>query len=150
MKHFLRETVIYLNWVFTKAELKKLPPSTIFGYGRSGLINDSSEHKFTGPGFPLPAVQLEDGKVVNAGDMFMQGSWNAELYGPLQKLYEQGKDMQDKQDVVLRTQWMNMGKELENFLEARGLTTLLFAGLNTEEAVWAVSLQIEHVMMLSG
>jgi hypothetical protein len=93
MRHFLRETVIYLNWVFTKAELKKLPPSTIFGYGRSGLVNDSAEHKFTGPGFPLPAVQLEDGKVVDAGDMFMQGSWNAELYGPLQKLYEQGKDM---------------------------------------------------------
>jgi nicotinamidase-related amidase len=45
---------------------------------------------------------------------------------------------------------MNMGKELENFLEARGLTTLLFAGLNTEQAVWAVSLQIDHIMILSG
>ena len=122
----------------TKAELAKLPPSTIFGYGRSGLIKEP-EQQFTGPAFPLAPVQLEDGTVIDAGEMFMHGSWNAQLYGPLQKLYEQGRDMAENPGVALRSQWMNMGKELERFLEAHGLTTLLFAGLNTEQAVWAAS-----------
>lgn len=131
--------VIYLNCVLTKAELNKLPLSTIFGHGRPGLTKDPKQQKFVGPGFPMSAVQLEDGKVIDAGEMFMQGSWNAELYGPLQKLYEQGKQKVDKPDVILRTQWMNMGIELEGFLQARGLKSLIFAGLNTEQAVWAVS-----------
>ena len=71
--------------------------------------------------------------------MYIQETWNAELYDPLMELYKRGKDKASKPDVILRTHWMAMGKELEAFLEAEGLTTLLFAGLNIQQAVWAVS-----------
>jgi nicotinamidase-related amidase len=121
----------------TRSELKKLPPSTIYGYGRESLVSGQGQPR--GPGYPKGNVTLPDGQVIDAGDMYIQGTWNAELYDPLMELYKQSKDKATKPDVILRTHWMAMGKELEAFLEAEGLTTLLFAGLNIQQAVWAVS-----------
>jgi hypothetical protein len=134
---FLLSTVIYLNWSMTRGELKNLPPSTIYGYARQTLV--AGQGNLKGPGYSKGQVALPDGKTVDAGDMYIQGSWNAELYDPLQKQYERGREKRVKPDVVLRTHWMAMGKELEEFLQAQGLTTLLFAGLNIHQAVWAVS-----------
>jgi nicotinamidase-related amidase len=121
----------------TRSELKKLPPSTIYGYGRESLA--SGEGHPRGPGYPKGNITLPNGQTIDAGDMYIQGTWNAELYDPLLELYKRGKDKASKPDVILRTHWMAMGKELEAFLEAEGLTTLLFAGLNIQQAVWAVS-----------
>jgi hypothetical protein len=127
----------------TRNELKTLPPSTIYGYGRESLVTGQDHSR--GPGYPKSNVTLPNGQTIDAGDMYMQGTWNAKLYDPLLELYNRGKNNAVKPDVILRTHWMAMGKELEDFLVAEGLPTLLSAGLNIQHAVWAVSLVREIV-----
>lgn len=69
----------------------------------------------------------------------MRGSWNADLYGPLNEMYEEGRKLPDKPDVWIHKNRMSAlwgGRTaLDDFLEKEGIRSLLFTGVNTDQCV---------------
>lgn len=72
--HTASESCVHSNWGLTDHELTTLPPSLARGFMKGGK---------GGFGAPLPG---------EFGRLLMRGAYNSELYGPLQALYEQGKE----------------------------------------------------------
>ncbi|KIJ57328.1 hypothetical protein M422DRAFT_148576 [Sphaerobolus stellatus SS14] len=111
--------VIWLNWGMTSAELLTLPPALVRSFSRSLKGGFGSEM---------------DG---NWGRLLMRGEKNAELYGPLQSLYEEGKTKGT--DVWVHKNRMGglwgPGTALEIYLKEEGLKTLFFSGVNTDQCV---------------
>lgn len=68
----------------------------------------------------------------------MRHTWNASLYGPLQASYEHSL-LTSKPDVWIHKNRMSglwgASTPCTEFLEAHGLRTLLFAGVNTDQCV---------------
>ena len=62
------------NWGLTDHELTTIPPSLVRGFMKGGRGGFGAE--LSG----------------DFGRLLMRGSYNADLYGPLQKLYEHGRD----------------------------------------------------------
>ncbi|KAE9408094.1 Isochorismatase hydrolase [Gymnopus androsaceus JB14] len=118
---FLREKsvkILWVNWGLTTAELNIIPPSLVRGF---------SKHNSGGFGSTLPG---------DFGKLLMRGEKNSELYGPLQGLYEDGKDKGT--DFWIHKNRMSGiwdQSHLENFLRENGITTLFFAGVNADQCV---------------
>jgi nicotinamidase-related amidase len=89
----------------------------------------------SGPGFPLGALKDTDGTTIDGGDLYIEGSWNVELYGPLKDLYEESQGNKINPDVVLHKKWMYGSPQLDAFLQERGIKSLMFGGFNTEQCV---------------
>ncbi|TCD62208.1 hypothetical protein EIP91_007213 [Steccherinum ochraceum] len=111
--------IVWVNWGLTDHELTTLPPSLVRSFQKGGL---------GGFGAPLPG---------DFGRLLMRGTYNSQLYGPLQGLYEQGKE--EGSDV-----WVHKNRvsglwgpqsSLDLYLQEEGITTLLFAGVNTDQCV---------------
>lgn len=79
------------------------------------------------------------GKEVDAGKLLMRDQWNAALYPPLDKIYEEGTKLPSRPDVWVHKNRMSglwgPNTELEEFLEKEGIRTLLFTGVNTDQCV---------------
>jgi len=66
----------------------------------------------------------------------MRGEKNSDLYGPLQGLYEEGRDKGS--DVWIHKNRMSGLWDqglLENFLKENGTRTIFFAGVNADQCV---------------
>ncbi|KAK7468870.1 hypothetical protein VKT23_003369 [Stygiomarasmius scandens] len=112
--------IVWVNWGLTDTELTTLPPSTIRGFMKSGRPG-------SGFGSELPG---------NFGRLLMRDAYNSALYGPLQDSYEKGA--KTGTDVWIHKNRMSGIWEqthLDNYLKENGLTTLLFAGVNTDQCV---------------
>lgn len=76
---------------------------------------------------------------VDAGRLLMRHTWNAALYPPLDRIYEEGRQLQENQDVWIHKNRMSAmwgaKTDLEEFLEKEGLRTLFFTGVNTDQCV---------------
>ncbi|KAJ3719996.1 Isochorismatase hydrolase [Lentinula raphanica] len=117
---FFREKnvkIIWLNWGFSEDDLATIPPSLARGF--------NANHGSRGFGCKL------------AGDMgriLMIGEKNTELYGPLQGLYEDGRDKgSDFWINKIRMSGLWNQTPLEAFLQKNGIKTLLFAGVNVDD-----------------
>ncbi|THH06067.1 hypothetical protein EW146_g9727 [Bondarzewia mesenterica] len=111
--------ILWVNWGLTEHELTTIPPSLIRGFMKNGR---------GGFGAEIPG---------GWGRLLMRGEPNAELYGPLQDEYREGKV--DNTDVWIHKNrmsgiWGNQ-TELDLYLEQNGITTLLFAGVNADQCV---------------
>ncbi|EJD55267.1 hypothetical protein AURDEDRAFT_50090 [Auricularia subglabra TFB-10046 SS5] len=107
------------NWGIAPAELETLPPSLLRGFSRSsrgGFGTDMGN---------------------NHGRLLMRGEWNAQLYGPLQEAYEEGRDKGT--DVWIHKNRISglwgPGGPCEVFLQEKGIRTLLFAGVNADQCI---------------
>lgn len=75
------------------------------------------------------------------GRLLMKGSWNAELYGPLKDAAAQPHSPDDDDDgniLVAKDRvsgFWNGDTEFARELAKRGIKTLLFAGVNTNQCV---------------
>ncbi|KAJ5584937.1 uncharacterized protein N7459_004737 [Penicillium hispanicum] len=157
---------IWLNWGLTEQDLATMPPSTMRLFGSYGAIPPEAQSQtpspseakkltpsapnmirvknpalYRGLGTDLGAVMVGRGESVQAGRALMRESWNAALYGPLEKVYcaGVGGDAKARPDVLVYKNRVSglclPGSELERFLEREGVTTLLFAGVNTDQCV---------------
>ncbi|KIJ53945.1 hypothetical protein M422DRAFT_241204 [Sphaerobolus stellatus SS14] len=119
---FLRKAgvrIIWLNWGLTPHELKTIPPVLVRTFSKQGE-----------GGF---GHDLRNGW----GPALMRDSKNAALYGPLHDEWLKGKE--EGTDL-----WFNKnrvgglwgpGTAAGLYIQEEGLTTLLFAGVNTDQCV---------------
>ncbi|EIN13781.1 Isochorismatase hydrolase [Punctularia strigosozonata HHB-11173 SS5] len=116
-KHGVR--IIWLNWGLTPQELHTLPPSLARQFSRSSR---------GGFGSPLPDP---------FGPLLMRGSYNAQLYGPLQDLYLAGHTAGT--DVWIHKNRISgiwgYQSALDLYLKENGIRSLLFAGVNADQCV---------------
>ncbi|EMD42075.1 hypothetical protein CERSUDRAFT_79689 [Gelatoporia subvermispora B] len=110
---------LWVNWGLTEHELTTIPPSLVRGFMKGGK-----------GGF---GAQLAG----DFGRLLMRGEYNSALYGPLQALYEEGKELGT--DV-----WIHKNRisglwgyqtALDLYLQENGITTLFFAGVNADQCV---------------
>ncbi|KAJ3815964.1 Isochorismatase hydrolase [Lentinula aff. lateritia] len=121
---FFREKnikILWVNWGLTAAELSTIPPSLVRGFAKHGSPRGG------GFGSELPG---------NFGKLLMRGERNSELYGPLQGLYENGRD-KGSDFWIHKNRISGLWDQtlLENFLKENGLKTLFFAGVNADQCV---------------
>ncbi|KAF8960985.1 Isochorismatase hydrolase [Flammula alnicola] len=111
--------ILWVNWGLTDHELKTLPPS---------LIRSFRKHNGGGFGSELPG---------NFGRLLMRDAYNSDLYGPLQEEYLKGQKAGT--DFWIHKNRMSgiwgYQTALDLFLKENGITTLLFAGVNTDQCV---------------
>ncbi|KAJ3734826.1 Isochorismatase hydrolase [Lentinula guzmanii] len=121
---FLREKdvkILWVNWGLTTAELSTIPPSLVRGFAKHGSPRGG------GFGSELPG---------DFGKLLMRGEKNSELYGPLQGLYEDGRD-KGTDFWIHKNRISGLWDQtlLDNFLKENGLMTLFFAGVNADQCV---------------
>jgi len=117
--------VIWLNWGLTKDDLATMPPALLAAFGRK-------KDPPAGLGDDLGEVSLGNKITFPAGRVLMRDSWNAELFQSLLQTVD------DNMDVFVHKNRLSGfwgGTEMERELDARGIRTLLFAGVNTDQCV---------------
>ncbi|KAK0506199.1 Isochorismatase hydrolase [Armillaria luteobubalina] len=111
--------VLWVNWGLTDHELQTIPPSLVRGFTKAGRGGFGSE---------LPG---------GFGRLLMRDALNSDLYGPLQEEYLKGKDLGT--DFWIHKNRMSglwgYQSALDLFLAENGITTLFFAGVNTDQCV---------------
>ena len=157
--------VIWLNWGLTEDELKTMPPSQMrvfnfransqrsdYGLSTMSMGADGERQRVVCGESPRTAamvetlVTLSDGSKIQGRRLLMKDAWNSALHHPLQAVYEEGLKT-SKPDVLIHKNrnsglWSS-STELHKFLLDRGITTLLLAGINTDQCVMA-TLQDAH------
>jgi len=138
--------VIWVNWGLTRQEVEEMPPAMLRAFGAgSGSGGEGGKDGDVYVGLGGETGLREDvfgGKreMVEAGRLLMRDQWNSGLYGPLAQIYEEGKELGGgKGDVWIHKNRMSAlwsgGTELGDFLEAQGIRSLLFSGVNTDQCV---------------
>jgi nicotinamidase-related amidase len=150
--------VIWLNWGLTDEDLKTMPPAVtrcfgFFGYagvgGKARIVldrhgNARKSRVYAGLGSPMGSVSISESeggpREVDAGNVLMRDTWNADLYPSLTPLYHEGLHLTTSpKDVWIHKNRMSglwgTGTPLQNLLQDKGITTLYFAGVNTDQCV---------------
>jgi len=111
--------ILWVNWGLTDAELLTIPPALVRGFMKGGR-----------GGF---GAEMPD----KFGRFLMRGAYKSELYGPLQGMYEAGRDAGT--DFWIHKNRMSglwgYQTALDLFLKEHGIKTLLFAGVNADQCV---------------
>ncbi|EGP88783.1 uncharacterized protein MYCGRDRAFT_69761 [Zymoseptoria tritici IPO323] len=141
---------IWLNWGLTDADLSSMPGGVRRAFGftdsngnaldRQGRPIPPERRAFKGMGSDMGSVtDPRTGEEVKVGRMLMRDQWNMALYPPLAAAYEEGRQLPDKPDVWIDKNRMSgmWGPETdcEAFLRKEGITTLVLAGVNTDQCV---------------
>ncbi|KAJ9244061.1 hypothetical protein DTO169E5_2049 [Paecilomyces variotii] len=136
--------VLWVNWGLTEDEVNTMPPGVTRAFGVFEAVPDNSKKRknpnvYKGLGADLGPIQLPDGTTVEAGRVLMRDAWNTALYTPLDRAYLEGARRSSTPDVWIHKNRMSAlwgsGTDLEVYLEKEGITTLLFAGVNTDQCV---------------
>lgn len=155
--------IVWLNWGLTDEDLRSLPPQQFRVFGWSSNIRDgrcgidfresttASAREFVhggerrvnnAPGDELGEVTLEDGSKVDAGRALFKGTWNAALHDPLAASFNESQKS-PLPDVLFHKN-RNSGMceamtECTDYLVNKGIRTLLFTGMNTDQCVLATT-----------
>lgn len=150
--------VIWVNWGLTDEDLETMPPAVTRCFGFFGHVggdavervvldrhgNVRKDRTYGGLGSAMGNLVLPNAgggvKEVDAGRLLMRDAWNTDLYPPLASLYKEGLALTTgPKDVWIHKNRMSglwgSGSLLQTFLEERGITTLCFAGVNTDQCV---------------
>ncbi len=117
--------MIWLNWGLTDADLAVLPAGVSRGFARSLIAAEPD-------GTPVRAglgADLGDGK----GRCLMAGEWNSAVYEPLATAAVRPEDVHCAKNRM-SGMW-TPSQPLWRELEARGLRTVFFTGVNTDQCV---------------
>lgn len=92
-------------------------------------------------GDELGEVVLKDGTTVHAGRALFQGTWNTALHDPLAASFDESE--KSALPDVLFHENRNSGTceamtDCTDYLKKRGLRTLLFGGMNTDQCVLSI------------
>lgn len=155
--------IIWLNWGLTDEDLLSLPPQQYRVFGWSFIIQDgrygidfrekqtASAEQFvhggerrvaTSPGEELGEVTLGDGSKIDAGRALFKGTWNAALHDPLAASFNES--LSSPLPDVLFHKNRNSGMceamtDCTDYLIQKGIRTLLFTGMNTDQCVLATA-----------
>ncbi|KAK3182027.1 hypothetical protein K4F52_006591 [Lecanicillium sp. MT-2017a] len=137
--------IIYVTWGLSDEELSILPPSVIraFGFQESDGAEPGSGkecRRTAGAGDDLGDFELPDGSTVSAGRLLMRGQWNTEIHGPLLQSFDESQQtaLPDVRFHKARVSGFWAGSTAcVDYLKQRGITTLLFGGVNTDQCVLA-------------
>lgn len=155
--------VVHLTWGFSAAEVKIAPPAILRRFspffeelgGRTGggcrrsTCSRKSAHRSDTPaahltlGDELGPVTIWNEHIILAGPKLVRGTWNADLYEPMRRLYAESATtaLPDVRYPKTRASgfFADGGgvPEVVRFLRDRGITTLLIGGAMAEEGVWA-------------
>lgn len=103
---------------------------------KTELGKDARTYK--GLGTEIGEVRLEDGSTIDGGRLLMRDQWNSALYDPLDIAYKEGMKC-DPPDVWIHKNRMSglwgASTLCTEFLETKGIRTLLFSGVNTDQCV---------------
>ncbi|KAF9892754.1 hypothetical protein FE257_001156 [Aspergillus nanangensis] len=155
--------IVWLNWGLTEEDLERMPPNCMRNFGvynrvpdkgipiPASMVRVKDQSLYRGLGSDLGPIDLGHGQVVEGGRLLMRDTWNADLYPPLEKEYRAGIPGASsstasssvrrtaKPDVIRYKNRMSglwgASSDLEEFLTREGITTLLFAGVNTDQCV---------------
>ncbi|KAF2808922.1 Isochorismatase hydrolase [Mytilinidion resinicola] len=110
-----------------------------FRGGHALLENGKGGRIYKGLGSSCGIVSLANGETVDAGRLLVRGEWNAALYPPLDVAFKEGEKLSEVPDVWIHKNRMSgmwgASTPCEEFLEAHGIKSLLFAGVNTDQCV---------------
>lgn len=115
--------VAWLNWGIDEWNLRRMPPAVQRAFCRR-RAQATGHGWFTNLGSELPD---------NQGRCLWKGSWNAELYPPLEQASRPGEDLFFEKDRP-SGMW-SLDEPLHKYLRESGKKTILFAGVNTDQCV---------------
>lgn len=125
--------VVWLKSGLTDWEIEKLPETKFRRHDEVHYIDTTSA--YVGPGTNLGPVTLEDGTEIEAGRALLREQWNTELYAPL----EEKVDPEDMHVYKNRNSGFwgcgSGGTKVEETLREKGIRTLLFSGVSTDDCV---------------
>jgi nicotinamidase-related amidase len=151
--------VVWLNWGLTDEDLKSMPPAYIRGFGWKSkskgsdygipfsLRNTASAEEFIqcgesrgsmGLGHELGDVTLEDGVTIDAGRALFKDTWNAALHEPLLNAFNESQSAALPDVLFHKNRNSGMCEAMTDctkYLQEKGLRTLLFCGMNTDQCV---------------
>lgn len=125
--------VLWVNWGLTEYDLLTIPPAFKAGFSTNG--SDLASETF---GSDMGTIQ-ENGTTIKVGRKLMRGAWNAEPYGPLEAMKNEG--------LAAGTDfWFNKNRlsglwgpqtPLGLWLQENEMSTLFFGGVNADQCVWS-------------
>lgn len=155
--------IIWLNWGLTNEDLLLLPPQRyrVFGWssiiqdGRCGIdfrekttasaeifVHGGERRVANGPGEELGEVTLEDGCKIDAGRALFKGTWNAALHDPLAASFNESQSSPLPDILFHKNRNSGMCEAMTGcteYLIKKGIRTLLFTGMNTDQCVLATA-----------
>ncbi|KAI6361161.1 hypothetical protein MCOR25_006532 [Pyricularia grisea] len=146
--------ILYLNWGLTDTDLAALPPVLFRAFG-TRRVDDGDGSSGGGEVLSPPGLGDDMGDVtllpkdgsssssVPAGRKLMRGQWNTALHPPLRASYDESQagPLPDRLFHKNRISGFQCGPygaaapPVYDFLKEAGITTLLFAGVNTDQCV---------------
>jgi nicotinamidase-related amidase len=130
-KHGMK--VLWVNWGLTEYDLLTIPPAFKASFSTNG--SDLANETF---GSDMGTIQ-ENGTTVQLGRLLMRGAWNAEPYGVLGTMKNEG--LAAGTDL-----WFNKNRlsglwgpqtPLGLWLQENEMSTLFFGGVNADQCVWS-------------
>ncbi|KAG7005489.1 isochorismatase domain-containing protein [Physcia stellaris] len=121
--------VVWLNWGLSEQDIEEMPPTIVRGFAVDNNFN--GHRNIEGLGSDVGSVRLDDGSIVEGGRVLMKDQWNSESFPPLAATHQPNDIHVDKN----RLSGFWGGTAIEEALTARGIRTLLFAGVNTDQCV---------------
>ena len=107
--------------------------------GHRLLERGKNERIYKGLGSECGEVTLPNGETVDAGRLLVRDTWNAALYPPLNEYWQEGKQLPKTPDVWVHKNRLSgmwgASTPCQKVLEEKGIKTLLFTGVNTDQCV---------------
>ncbi|KAK4139952.1 Isochorismatase-like protein [Dichotomopilus funicola] len=137
--------IVHVTWGISEKELHVLPPIIFRIFRFSETENDEpggmkEVESDLGVGVDYGDVKLPSGSTVSAGRLLMRDQWNTALHNPLQQEFDKSQTtaLPDVRFHKSRLSgfWGGTTPCIE-YLKEKGITTLLFAGVNTDQCVLA-------------
>lgn len=125
--------VLWVQWGLTHYDLLTIPPAFISPHSanQSSRANESL-------GSDMGTID-ENNKTIKLGQALMRGSWNAEPYGVLQSMKDEG--LAAGTDLYFNKNRLSglWGAQtpLGIWLQENEMTTLFFGGVNADQCVWS-------------
>lgn len=155
--------IVWLNWGLDDEELKSLPPQQyrVFGWksniqdGRFGVdfrtrttgiagafVHGGERRVVNAPGDELGEVTLGDGSKTDAGRALFKGTWNAALHEPFARSFNESQNSSLPDVLFHKNRNSGMFETMTkctDYLVSKGIRTLLFTGMNTDQCVLATA-----------
>ena len=132
-KHNMK--ILWTQWGLTEYDRLTIPPSFISGFTTNG--SDIADQSF---GSNMGEI-TDNGTTIQVGRKLMRGSWNAEPYGVLGTMKDEG--LAAGTDFYFNKNRLSglWGPQtpLGIWLQENEVTTLFFGGVNADQCVWSKS-----------
>ncbi|RSM16911.1 hypothetical protein CDV31_004249 [Fusarium ambrosium] len=124
--------IIWVGWGLDEADLDNIPPPTALLFTMDNNFEDNpNEPKYFGALGEDIGLQVNNDTSVEAGKVMMRDQWNTALFPTLKDVSLE----KDKTITKKRPSGFWGGTGIEEHLAVLGITTLLFAGVNTHRGL---------------